>query len=74
MREIKKYCKLDKEASQVMECMYDRLGMSARSYGKVLKTARTIADLADSKDILKEHVTEALFYKKSEIGHNVDGM
>ena len=67
MREIKKYCKLDKEAEEIMEYMYKKLSMSARTYGKVLKTARTIADLSGSENILREHITEALFYKKNEV-------
>ena len=62
MREIKKYCSLDNEAAEVMEAMYKKLSMSARGYGKVLKTARTIADLSGSENIQKEHITEALFY------------
>ena len=41
--------------------------MSARGYGKVLKTARTIADLAGSENILSEHITEAFMYKKNEV-------
>lgn len=67
MREIKKYCKLDEESSRIMESMYNKLSLSARGYGKVLKTARTIADLAGSKNILSEHITEALIYRKNEV-------
>lgn len=67
MREIKKYCRLDEESSKIMESMYKKLSMSARGYGKVLKTARTIADLAGSENILSEHITEALIYKKNEV-------
>ena len=67
MREIKKYCRLDEESSKIMEFMYKKLSMSARGYGKVLKTARTIADLAGSENILSEHITEALIYKKNEV-------
>ena len=51
----------------IMEYMYKKLSMSARGYGKVLKTARTIADLAGSENILSEHITEALIYKKNEV-------
>ena len=67
MREIKKYCRLDEESSKIMESMYKKLSMSARGYGKVLKTARTIADLAGSENILSEHITEAFMYKKNEV-------
>lgn len=67
MREIKKYCRLDEESSKIMESMYNKLSMSARGYGKVLKTARTIADLAGSENILSEHITEALIYRKKEV-------
>lgn len=67
VREIHKYCTLNVECNELMERMYKQHHMSARAYNKVLKTARTIADLKGSVNIEKEHLTEALFYKNCEV-------
>lgn len=67
VREIHKYCTLNVECNELMERMYKQHNMSARAYNKVLKTARTIADLKGSVNIEKEHLTEALFYKNCEV-------
>ena len=45
-RHIKKYCKIDNKCSALLETAIDKLGLSARAYNRVLKIARTIADLA----------------------------
>ncbi len=60
---IKKYCILDNEAKDLLKMAMTELGLSARAYDKILKVARTIADLADSGDILAEHVSEAIQYR-----------
>ena len=67
VREIHKYCTLNVECNELMERMYKQHHMSARAYNKVLKTARTVADLKGSVNIEKEHLTEALFYKNCEV-------
>ena len=67
VREIHKYCTLNVECNELMERMYKQHHMSARAYNKVLKTARTIADLKGSVNIEKEHLKEALFYKNCEV-------
>ena len=67
VREIHKYCTFNVECNELMERMYKQHHMSARAYNKVLKTARTIADLKGSVNIEKEHLTEALFYKNCEV-------
>ena len=59
---IEKYCKLDSKGKQILELAFNRLGLSARAYGRILKVARTIADLANEKNILKTHVAEAVQY------------
>lgn len=46
---IEKYCKLDSKGKQILELAFNRLGLSARAYGRILKVARTIADLANEK-------------------------
>lgn len=62
-KQIKKYCQLNEEAKDLLKMALEQLGFTARSYDKILKVARTIADLAGSKDILSEHVSEAIQYR-----------
>ncbi|MCI8293395.1 MAG: YifB family Mg chelatase-like AAA ATPase [Hespellia sp.] len=59
-REVEKYCVLDAEGEAMMQIAYDRLGLTARTYHKVLKVARTIADLSEAEVIRAEHLAEAL--------------
>ncbi|MBR4580936.1 MAG: YifB family Mg chelatase-like AAA ATPase [Lachnospiraceae bacterium] len=62
-KEIKKYCKMDEEAKRYMEIAFERLQLSARGYHKILKVARTIADLDGAEMIGKKHLTEAIGYR-----------
>ncbi|MDR1123163.1 MAG: YifB family Mg chelatase-like AAA ATPase [Elusimicrobiota bacterium] len=61
--EIKKYCPLPAGGGEILEAAMKKLGLSARSLDKILKTARTIADLAGSAEIKKEHITEVMQYR-----------
>ncbi|MCL2456937.1 MAG: YifB family Mg chelatase-like AAA ATPase [Defluviitaleaceae bacterium] len=61
--QIKKFCKLSDDAHELLKNVYDTTNLSARAYHKVLKIARTIADLADAPDILIEHIAEAVSYR-----------
>jgi magnesium chelatase family protein len=63
-REIKKFCHLDAESHKLIEEVVERLGLSARSYHRILKISRTIADLAESADIVSAHVAEAVQYRR----------
>jgi magnesium chelatase family protein len=62
-RQIKKYCSIDAACSSLLETAIDKLGLSARAYNRILKIARTIADLAGSAEIAEEHVSEAIQYR-----------
>ena len=60
---IEKYCKLDDKAQTVLEKAFKKLGLSARAYGRILKVARTIADLEQKENIEIIHVAEAVQYR-----------
>ena len=60
---LKKYCRLNDEAHAVLKLAVDRFGFSARSYSKVLKIARTIADIEESDSIQPKHIKEAISYR-----------
>ena len=63
-KEIKKYCELDEKSRKILIDSIDLFGLSGRSYDKVLKVGRTIADLEGSKDVEMSHIMEALSYRK----------
>lgn len=60
---IRKYCVLTSDAEKYLELSFERLGMSARAYDRILKVARTIADLEGSRDIEKQHVFSAISFR-----------
>lgn len=62
-RQLERFCALDAGCSEVLERLIERLGLSARAYSRILKVARTIADLAGSKDIRPEFLMEAAGYR-----------
>lgn len=62
-RQIKAFCTIDEESHKLLEMAIDRLGMSARSFTRILKVARTIADLEAETHIQAPHVAEAIQYR-----------
>ncbi|WP_194437305.1 YifB family Mg chelatase-like AAA ATPase [Vibrio fluminensis] len=62
-REIERDCRLDKSDAQFLEQALHRLGLSVRAYHRIIKVARTIADLAGEEHIARQHLAEALGYR-----------
>lgn len=62
-KEIRQFCQIDHAGADLLKTAMDRLGLSARAYDRILKVARTIADLARVEDIGPEHLGEAIQYR-----------
>jgi magnesium chelatase family protein len=62
-RELKSYCALDEATKELLKFAMADLNLSARAYDRVLKVARTIADLAGSETIASDHISEAIQYR-----------
>jgi len=62
-KQIIKFCPLPEESKNLLKQAIDDLGISARAHDKIIKVARTIADLLGSEDILPEHIAEAIQYR-----------
>ena len=62
-RQIEKYCPLSPDCKQLLEKIIEHMGLSARACTRIIKLARTIADLASSPDIRPEHISEAASYR-----------
>lgn len=60
---VRQYCALDEECDKLLELMMNKLGLSARAYDRILKVARTIADIDGAPDIQKKHLLEAISYR-----------
>ncbi len=61
--QTRKYCALSEKAAKTLEVSFERLGLSARAYDKILKVARTVADLDGSENIENKHILEAIQYR-----------
>jgi magnesium chelatase family protein len=62
-RQIKKFCQIDEASQKLLEMAIDKFGLSARAYTRILKVARTIADLEDQENIQPAHLSEAIQYR-----------
>jgi len=62
-REIKEVCVLDLPGAELLKLAMQRFGLSARAYDRILKVARTIADLEGAENIRPEHLSEAIQYR-----------
>ena len=62
-QEVEQFCKVDTEGQKLLEQAFSKLNLSMRRYHKILKLARTIADIEDSQNIQSKHIQEAIMYK-----------
>ena len=62
-REVRRVCRIDARGRRLLEAASDRLGLSARAYTRILRVARTIADLANEDEITTSHLAEAIQYR-----------
>ena len=62
-KQMERFCPLNEDCKQLLERLIDKLGLSARAYTRIVKIARTIADLAGSEHIAPEHLSEAASYR-----------
>ena len=65
------YCVLTPECEELMHQAFDRMGLTARSYDRILRVARTIADLEGAEDIGAEHIAEAIQYRTYDFRENL---
>ena len=62
-KECNTFCKLDEECENLLKVAFEKLNLSARAYNRILKVARTIADLDASEKIKPQHIAEAISYR-----------
>ncbi|BFL45896.1 ATP-binding protein [Lactonifactor longoviformis] len=64
--ELETYCPVEKQGRELLEKAYKKMNFSIRGYHRILKTARTIADLEGEEILLKSHISEAICYRKAD--------
>lgn len=62
-KELRKYCKINEAGNAILKQAMDNLGLSARAYDRIIKVARTVADLEKSKEIETQHIAEAIQFR-----------
>ena len=67
--EMRRYCALSDECAELMKNAFDAMGLTARSYDRILKVARTVADLEGSETIEPQHIAEAIQYRAVNLGN-----
>ncbi len=67
--EMRKFCGLSEEGAALMKGAFESMGLTARSYDRILKVARTVADLEGSEDIQPHHIAEAIQYRAVNLGN-----
>ncbi len=65
-RQIKRYCRLNEDSNALLKTAFTKMGLSARSYNKIIKVARTISDIEGKEKIETNHLMEALSYRNLE--------
>ena len=68
-REMRKYCHLDETCEELMKQAFETMGLTARSYDRILRVARTVADLDGSEEIQPQHIAEAIQYRAVNLGN-----
>ena len=67
--EMRKFCQLDDECAGLMKDAFETMGLTARSYDRILKVARTVADMDGSEEIQPQHIAEAIQYRAVNLGN-----
>ncbi len=67
--EMRRHCTLNGESTELMRDAFEAMGLTARSYDRILKVARTVADLDGSEDIQPQHIAEAIQYRAVNLGN-----
>ena len=67
--EMRKFCELSEESAALMKAAFESMGLTARSYDRILKVARTVADLDGSGEIQPQHIAEAIQYRAVNLGN-----
>ena len=70
-RHLRQYCRIDMPSRELLEAAVDKLGLSARATNRILKIARTIADMESEKDIKVHHISEAIQYRSLDRGKGI---
>jgi magnesium chelatase family protein len=65
-KHLKKFCRLDEDCHKLLQSAMEKLGLSARAHSKIIKVARTIADLEGLEHIKSQHIAEAIHYRSLE--------